>query len=187
MGELNYSDIAWPTTSTRIGAHTDTGRLFTSGSAAIATTGKAALASRARTEDGTARSTSETPPCHRLLPQAERFARVDTAGRSGPSPESPDRAMTHSPNEDIDWDELWQQTASRLQDSAQRGLSHVLTEDSLRWSIIQSCIEDQGVNPDRLAVEEPSPHGGRIDLVLAPDMAALELKYPGLLVVYEVP
>ncbi len=63
-GGLDYCPYpAWPTSSPRTGANMDAGPLFTWVSAAIAATAKVEPASRAQTEDGTARSTSEMPPC----------------------------------------------------------------------------------------------------------------------------
>jgi hypothetical protein len=58
------------------------------------------------------------------------------------------------------------------------GRHHLLTEDVLRFATI-ALLEDNGIRPDRLAIEEPilGATRGKIDLVVDRDIA-IEFKFP---------
>lgn len=80
----------------------------------------------------------------------------------------------------IDWPNFWLSTADRLAFHWQVGRGHLLTEDSLRFSLVEA-LHDAGVGADRLAVEVLAPVMPKAKLDLTVDGVhgtIVELKYP---------
>lgn len=97
--------------------------------------------------------------------------------------ESIDAARNHAdPGETasgIDWLAIWQRTARHLGRHAEIGLSTLLTEDVLRFAVVQELVAS-GVDPSGIEVEWRRPTvRDAVDLVVtSPELAAIEFKYP---------
>lgn len=97
--------------------------------------------------------------------------------------ESIDAARNHAdPGETasgIDWLAIWQRTARHLGRHAEIGLSTLLTEDVLRFAVVQELVAS-GINPSGIEVEWRRPTvRDAVDLVVtSPELAAIEFKYP---------
>ena len=79
----------------------------------------------------------------------------------------------------IDWDAVWAATAAHLGRHSTAGLSALLTEDVVRFALVQELVA-AGVTPASLEVEWRRPGvTDSVDLVLTtPEWTAVELKYP---------
>jgi hypothetical protein len=79
----------------------------------------------------------------------------------------------------FDWDAIWEAAARRLAGHVSSGLTHLLTEDVLRFAVIQELVE-HGVPP--LDIEQEWRRPGvtdSVDLVLKRlPPAAIEFKFP---------
>jgi hypothetical protein len=79
---------------------------------------------------------------------------------------------------ELDRTALWRTVARRMAGHVESGREHLLTEDVLRFVTVVA-IEEQGVSPDRIALEHVLPDKGKIDLVIgSPPTVAIEFKYP---------
>lgn len=79
----------------------------------------------------------------------------------------------------VDWNELWSATASHLGRHSTAGLSALLTEDVLRFAVVQEMVA-AGVSPAIIEAEWRRP-GIRdsVDLVVTGrEWTAIEFKYP---------
>jgi hypothetical protein len=87
----------------------------------------------------------------------------------------------------IDWATVWVDTAVRLRRDVDAGLGHLLTEDAVRWRVIESLVR-AGVSGTRIEAEVPAKalRGGMLDLVVD-RRNVVELKYPRLLRVTNAP
>lgn len=70
--------------------------------------------------------------------------------------------------------------AQEIRDLRERGLGHLLTEETVRFATAQALVS-AGVVPESLRTERPHPiiKGARIDLAVGePETAFIEFKYP---------
>lgn len=80
----------------------------------------------------------------------------------------------------LDWPSVWAGTAGRLREHCAKGRRHLLTEDTVRMSVVLE-LQTACVAPGRLALEVPSAElaGGKVDLTVdGVPGAVIELKYP---------
>lgn len=80
----------------------------------------------------------------------------------------------------IEWDQVWQGVVARLEAHCSAGRKHLLTEDTLRMSTIES-LGAEGVDPARIATEVNAPGLGAGKLDLTVDGlagAVVEFKFP---------
>ncbi|WP_205014194.1 hypothetical protein, partial [Nocardioides albidus] len=79
----------------------------------------------------------------------------------------------------IDWAALWSATASHLDKHRVAGLQDLLTEDVLRFAVVQELVTS-GINPAHIVTEWRRPGvPDAVDLVLtAPNLSAIEFKFP---------
>src|SRR3954447_26190871 len=82
--------------------------------------------------------------------------------------------MTSTP-----WDTVWTATAVQLDQHRVAGLQSLLTEDVLRFAVVQELV-GVGVPPRNIVAEwRRSGVSDAVDLVVAgPDLAAIEFKFP---------
>lgn len=92
---------------------------------------------------------------------------------------APDRASADATPSPIDWLAIWARTARHLARHAEVGLSGLLTEDVLRFAVVQELVAG-GIRSSAIEVEWRRP-GVRdaVDLVVtSPELVAVEFKYP---------
>jgi len=84
----------------------------------------------------------------------------------------------HAPG-DIPWEKVWESTATRLDGHRVAGLQALLTEDVLRFAVVQELVE-VGVAPKNIEAEWRRPMvPDAVDLVvLHPTRSAIEFKFP---------
>jgi hypothetical protein len=84
------------------------------------------------------------------------------------------------PDLSAEWKGIWSKVAEELGRYRADGLSHLVTEDVLRFATIQALARSN-VDPASLRIEYPHPviRGGKIDLAIGfPPGDVIEFKYP---------
>jgi hypothetical protein len=79
----------------------------------------------------------------------------------------------------LDYADVWQAVAGRMDGLFRSGFGHLSTEDLLRWQTVEELTE-RGVVPAELSFEvDIVDHQGRLDLVVGrDDGTAVEFKFP---------